>query len=81
MYFSSKKSLLGFATIMFTIAPLLNPAAAVPLPAKGKDITITVEFVANEDSQKAKIELIAKIGELEIDVPVNGEEGSIIPNP
>ncbi|CAG2111596.1 unnamed protein product [Medioppia subpectinata] len=36
---------------------------------KGSNITVTVEFVANQDSATAELDLIAKIGELELPIP------------
>jgi len=36
---------------------------------KGKEVTITAVFVANQDTNTAKIEVDAKLGELEIQVP------------
>ncbi|CAG2180620.1 unnamed protein product, partial [Oppiella nova] len=36
---------------------------------KGQKIDVTVEFVANQDTTKAEIDLIAKVGELELPIP------------
>jgi len=36
---------------------------------KGQDLKIEVVFTANQDTEKATIELLAKVGELEIQVP------------
>ncbi|XP_054154518.1 mite group 2 allergen Lep d 2-like [Oppia nitens] len=36
---------------------------------KGQEITITIEFIANQNSQKAEIDLVAKVGDIEVPVP------------